>query len=134
MQFSNEEKSSKKKDVEDPMSNAIKMVLLNSGLNVLFKLPLSFMPVHNSIGTFYFKSGWYYSGSHLGFFKYNWILVKTGYFYLIPDLADLFYTVLISFQLFIYTRFDRKIKLAFSGLFERSVSFEDREKFCKNLK
>ena len=115
-------KSSSKKEAEDPMNNAIKMVVLNSGLNILFKLPLAYIPIHNSIGTFYFKSQAYYGG-RLDFYKYNWTLVKTGFFYSIPDLADFLYTLLISVQLFIYIRFDKKIKTASNKFLSASNDF-----------
>jgi len=48
-----ESKKKKKKDVV--MEKAIKMVILNTSLAKLFKIPLSFMSIVNVMTEFYFK-------------------------------------------------------------------------------
>jgi len=48
-------------------------------------------------------------------------LYNSGLSDVISDVADLLYTILISIQLFIYIRFDKKIKTAFDRIWSKYV-------------
>jgi len=94
------------------MNKAIKMVVLNTSLGIVFKIPLSLMSIVNVIAKLYFKNA-HPSRSNP---KLDWFfhyLYDSGLSNVIPDIADLLYTILISIQLFIYIHFDKKMKTAF---------------------
>ena len=44
---------------------------------------------------------------------------RSGFFYVIPDISELMFTVLISYQLFIYIQFDKKMKLGLDKLIKK---------------
>jgi len=105
-------KKKKEKEKDDAMNKAIKMVVLNTSLAILFKIPLSFMPIVHVIAEFYFKKSQFSElVPSLELFLGN--LYNSGLSDVIPDVADLLYTISISIQLFIYIHFDKKIRTAF---------------------
>ena len=46
----------KQTEMRSSMNNAIRMVIVNSMLNILFKLPQVLVPIENAVETFYFHS------------------------------------------------------------------------------
>lgn len=106
---------SKKEENEKIVSKAVKMVVINTAVGVLFKAPLCFIPIVNVYAEFYYKSpvtryiapkfGEFYSG-----------LFDTGFYETVIALADLFYMISITIQLFIFIRFDKKFKQGFDKL------------------
>lgn len=101
--------SQKEIEMRESMNNAIRMVILNSALNFFSKLPLAFIPMANTIATFYYKTNYYQEGNW-GLHMLLWKMRANGFYYLLPDFADFLYTILISTQLFVFAKFDRKIK------------------------
>lgn len=45
----------KKSDLEDAVNKNIRMVVLNTAIGLLFKLPLVFLPLVNTIAQFFIK-------------------------------------------------------------------------------
>jgi len=111
----NETQNKKNKEKNDPINKALKMVILNTTLGIVFKIPLSIMSIMNPIAKFYFKNSKFsQSNPQLDwFFGY---LYNSGLSNVIPDVADLLYTILISIQFFIYIHFDKQIKTAFDRI------------------
>lgn len=117
MSSSLDEKQSKKaKENEDVINKAIKMVILNTALSILFKIPFVFIPIVNVIAGFYYKDR-QFAYDHAKFGRFYGALNSSGMYVLIPILYDFFYTVFISFQLFIFVSFDKKIASGFDRIF-----------------
>ena len=110
-----DEKKIKKKENEDSVNQAIKMVVLNTTLSTLLKLLLSFIPFVNVIAEFYFKSS--FKDNHPRFGSFYGRINILGIYEMIPVLADFLFTVFISVQLFVFIKFDRKIKLGLDRCF-----------------
>ena len=110
-----DEKQAKKKESEDSVNQAIKMVVLNTTLSTLLKLLLSFIPLVNVIAEFYFKSS--FKDNHPRFGSFYGTINNLGIYEMLPVLADFLFTVFISVQLFVFIKFDRKIKLGFDRFF-----------------
>ena len=106
-----------KKENQDVISKVIKMVVLNTAISVLFRLPIAYIPILNVFAEFYYKNyrnqvfqpkfGEFYS-----FFVYS------GFYDMIVCCSDLLYTISIFMQLFIYTHFDRKFKISLQQIKE----------------
>jgi len=108
-------KNKKNKEKDDAINKALKMVILNTTLGIIFKIPLSIMSIVNLIAKLYFqKSQFSQSNPELDSFFSNFY--ACGLSNVIPDVADLLYTILISIQFFIYIHFDIKIKTAFDRI------------------
>lgn len=107
---SNKKTAQKELELQEAMNNAIRMVVLNSTLNIIFKLPLAFGPFVNALAAFYYQSD-SYKQNILGYHIFMRKLKLNGLFYLIPDFGDWLLTFLLAIQLFIYARFDKKIRM-----------------------
>lgn len=116
--------SQKELELRESMNNAIRMVVVNSTINFVFKLPLAIVPLHNAIATFYYKDQSLLKDENLGFHIYLSKLKLSGVFYFIPELADFLLTCLVSSQLFLFAKFDKKIRI---GL-ERLLSWPGKKK------
>ena len=123
-----ERKKSKDCDLNDAMNNAIKMVVCNSAFNILFKLPLLFTPILNTIASIYFRSNGYKTGRSVSMDTFLNILSRSGTLELLPYVADWLYTILISTQLFVYVRFDRKIKKGLDRILKREEIIKNDSK------
>jgi len=110
----NETKNEKKKD--DPMNQAIKMVVLNTSLGIVLKLPSSFIPIYNVISVFYYKF-FGYTQAIPGLETFIYHMSNSDLLDVILDFTDLLHIILISIQLFIYIHFDKKIKHGFDRIF-----------------
>lgn len=111
-------KIKKKHELKDSMNNAIRMVLTNSLLNVVFKFPLCIVPALNCGYTI----AQHIHEKHPNALKYLHFLGTLNRTYtiaFISDMADFLFLILISIQLFVYIRFDLKMKAGFKRLFEK---------------
>lgn len=118
--------SKKEIEMRELMNNAIRMVVVNSTLNFLFKLPHTLVPLQNTIETFYYQSGQFYKNRcgnkcNFGFYRFSVNLRDSNVYYLVSDLGEWLQTILISIQLFIFSKFDKKIKMGFHRMFDFSL-------------
>jgi len=110
--------SQQNKDSEEAISKAIKMVVINTAINLFFKIPISFLPTLNVYAEFYSKkeSSFYEKPAFKEF--YIW-LIDSGSFTMIEDLSELLYCISISIQLYIYRRFDTKFRNGLDALHKK---------------
>lgn len=106
-------KSKKLAEVNQAINNAVRMVIFNSAVNFLFKLPLVFIPLQNVIAAFYFKSHTYENHLDLRFDNYIKDLTASDMITLVAEWSEFLFNFLISIQIFIYLKFDLKLKEAF---------------------
>lgn len=110
----------KKLEMSESMNNAIRMVVVNSALNILFKLPQTLVPFENALETFYFQNKFFDCGKtsscNFGFMSFSHNLRDSRVYYLISDLCEWFLIILISIQLIVYSKFDRNIKVGLDRL------------------
>ena len=104
-----------RKENQDAENKAIQMVVINTAIGILFKMPVSFIPIINVYAEFYYKN---YNNQFKQpeFGQFYSSLFQNGFYSQISDLADLFFVISISIQLFIYKRFDKKIQIALDRL------------------
>ena len=111
----------KKLEMSHSINNAIRMVIVNSTFNILFKMPQILVPLENAIETFYFHGKIYdcvYNPitCHLGISTFSEHLRDSFVYYMLPDLSEWLYNILISIQLFLYAHFDKNIKIGLNQL------------------
>ena len=111
---------SKKAESEEVVNKAIKMVVINSAIGILFKLPVCFIPLLNLIAKIFYRINngiveQYHSSLHI-FYS---IVFEFGFNSLLQDTSYFFYTFSLSIQLFIYNRFDKKFRTGFDRLKEK---------------
>ena len=106
----------KKKENKDAIDKLIHMVVINTALGVLFKLPSSFIPLDNLYATFYYRS---YKNLFIApvFGEFYSYLMDTGFYSLINDICEFLYIVSIAILFFIYKRFDKKFQEGYQILF-----------------
>ena len=93
----------KKAEYEEVVNKAIKMVVLNSAIGILCKLPVCFIPLLNVYAEFYFKNEVNNNINNSFYFgEFYSILIDTEFYALIQEISHLFYSVSLSIQLFIY--------------------------------
>lgn len=118
-------KSNKKKhaDIKETLNSSILMVMVNSALNFFLKLPLVYIPLQNMIATFFYKTKAFHNGkledysqNNLSFHKY---MIEMNQMSLITLIVDWLFNFLISIQLFVYLKFNRKLKEAFDTTFHK---------------
>ena len=93
------------------MKKSIRMVLLNTSIGLLFKLPLVFLPLVNTIANFYYKDK-SIRYRNLQFDSFYSHLFDVDFYPLIQDSTELLYLISVSIQYFIYRKFDKKFKEA----------------------
>ena len=99
----------KKKENKDAIDKLVQMVVINTALGVLFKLPSSFISIVNVYAAFYYRSfDNLFISPAFGEFYSN--LLDTGFFTFINDFCDFLYIVSIAIVFFIYKRFDKKFQ------------------------
>lgn len=108
-----------KKENDETMNKAIRMVVINTAIALLFKIPISLMPIVNVYAEIYYKS---FEMRYIrpAFARFYTSIFFTGFNDLITDFADFLYILSISIQTLIYRHFDKKIKLAFNRLIHRT--------------
>jgi hypothetical protein len=106
---------STKKENDDAINKAIRMVVINTAIGLLFKMPVSFIPVINVYAEFYYKD---FNDRYTrpAFGRFYLYLFDNGFYSQIIDLADFLFIISISIQPLIYKRFDKKIQTAFDRL------------------
>jgi len=110
--------SQKNTDSKEAISKANKLVAINTSINLLFKIPISFLPILNVYALFYSKNeNSFFENPE--FKKFYFWLIDSGCFEMIEDLSDLLYCFSISIQIFIYRHFDAKFKTGFDVLFTK---------------
>ena len=110
---------SKTKENDNVVNKLIKMVVINTILAVLSKLPCSFLSVVNLYATFYFRNydNQFNSPIFGEFYSY---LLDSGFYSLIVDIYEFLFVVSISIQFFIYKRFDKKFLEGYNIVFSTS--------------
>ena len=112
----------KKSDMNEAMNKAIKMVAWNSALNIALKIFFLYSPFINTVTTFYYKSDAFNVRKNLGLQTFLNKLGRAGFSFILPTMIpELLFTILISIQLFVYIRFDKKIKTGFDRTFKRTL-------------
>ena len=106
----------KMKENDDLVNKLIKMVVINTAIGILFKLPSSFMSIVDLCATFYFQNR-----NNLftrpAFGEFYFILSNTGFSKLLVDINEFLFILSISIQFFIYKRFDKKFQEGYIMLF-----------------
>jgi hypothetical protein len=97
------------------MKKAIQMVVLNSAIGILFKLPVCFIPLLNVNAQFYFQNK-YFRLHHPQFAEFYSMLIDSQFYVLIQDMSNFFFTLSLSIQLFIYKHFDKKFRTGYEKL------------------
>ena len=97
----------KKKENENAVNKLIKMVVINTVLAVLSKLPNSFMSIVNLYAAFYYRY-FYNQFTAPVFGEFYSYLLDSGFYSLLIDIYEFLFVVSISIQFFIYMRFDKK--------------------------
>lgn len=112
----------KTKENESVVEEVIKMVVLNTSVGVLLKMPACVLPIVSLYAEFYYKNlGFHYKHPAFGHFYSS--LFDSEFFDAIQELSRLSFSVSHFAQFFIYRRFDKKFRLGF----ERLVSSTKKE-------
>ena len=100
------------KENDNALNNVIRLVILNTFISILLKLPIAFIPIVNVHAEFYYKN---FDNQILNpkFGEFYLFLLDTGFYDTIVECSDLFYSFSLFIQLFIYIKFDKKFKTAF---------------------
>ena len=119
----------KKAENEEAVNKAIKMVVLNSLIGVLFKFPVCFIPLINVCAEFYYKQAFIgdnaityvtqysaYLVFHPRFNQFYSMLIDTGFYELIQDISHFLYAFSLSIQMFIYNHYDKKFRKGFDRI------------------
>ena len=107
------------KENDEAMDKVVKMVVINTGVGLLFKMPVSFIPILNVCAAFYYKH-LETRFTHPSFGRFYSSLFSNGFYGLISDFADFLFIISISIQPLIYKHFDKKFQTAFDRLFEKN--------------
>lgn len=105
----------KRKENEEIIKKAIRMVVLNTAIAIVLKVPSSFLPVLNLSADFYFRSFDERYKNSPGFGQFYSRFIYGGFYPAIEDLSTLLYCVSLSIQVFIYLIFDKKFKGGFDN-------------------
>ena len=98
---SNEKQIEKKKsDLANAVNKNVKMVLLNTSIGLLFKLPIVCLPLINTIAQFFYKD--IESRSKNPSFDRLYSLLQ--------NVTELLFLISLTIQYFIYRKFDSKFK------------------------
>jgi hypothetical protein len=89
-------------DNDEVVNREIKMVVLNSLICVVFKLPVCFMPLLNVYAQFYFMSAAKMSIFKPDFGDFYSMLIESEFYALIQCVSHLLYMVSLSIHLFVY--------------------------------
>lgn len=109
-----ENKESKRKENEEVIKKVIKMVVLNTTIAIVLKMPSSFVPIVNLYAEFFFRNfNERYKNPAFGEF---YVRFTDGEFYSsIQDFSTFLYCLSLSIQLFIYLVFDKKFKSGYDN-------------------
>lgn len=104
-----------RKENQEAENKAIQMVVINIAIGLLFKMPISFIPIINVYAEFYYKNA-YKQYFKPAFGQFYTSIFRNGFYSQISDLSDFLFIISISIQFIIYKRFDKKIQTAFDNL------------------
>ena len=108
-----------KKENEDAINKVIKMVILNTAISLLFRLPIAFIPVVNVFAEFYYKN-YLNQFNHPKFGEFYSFLLNSGFYDSIVYCSDLFFNFSLFIQLFIYVYFDKLFKNGFDRILSKN--------------
>lgn len=120
MEASKKDASNSQQDPEEVVKNAIKLVILNNGIGILFKLPLCFRPIVFAIAQFVFKYIDYELKFPL-FYRFFVTISPTSVLDMIHEFSECLFTLFISLQFFIYLSLDKKFKLGYNKYMRRQA-------------
>ena len=86
------------------------MVIVNTAISVLFKLPVAFIPVVNVYAEFYYKD-YLNQFDHPKFGAFYSFLLDSGFYDFFLGFSDLLFNLSLFLQLFIYWHFDKLFKI-----------------------
>ena len=121
-EMNQKQSQSKTSEYEEVVNKAIKMVVLNSVIGILFKLPVCFIPLLNVSAEFYFKN-LFYKYFHPSFGDFYSFLFYSGFYALIQDVSHFLFTLSLSIQMFIYNRFDKKFRAGYERLRDQALLY-----------
>jgi len=107
-----------KKENKKASNKAVRMVVINTFIGLMFKLPVCILPLFNLLAQFMASDHPLFSNFYF-LCIYNMLLVS-GLFEVTLDLSDFLYTFSISIVLLIYNRFDKKFKTGYDRLIKRT--------------
>ena len=110
----------KKAENEEAVNKAIKMVVLNTAIGILFKLPVSLIPLLNVIADFCRQKINDYKFTY--FFNIYIFLIDSEFYNFIEDMSNFLFTLSMSIQLFIYHRFDKKFRTGYERLMDKILT------------
>ena len=110
---------STKKENEEAINKVIKMIVINTAIGLLFKMPSSFIPVLNVYAEFYYKD-FNMKYKHPAFGRFYSSIFYSGYYGEISDIAEFLFILSIFIQPFIYKQFDKKFQTAFQRLLNKN--------------
>jgi hypothetical protein len=119
-----------KKENDVAMNKAKRMVLINTAIGLLFKMPISFIPILNVYAAFYYRDN-IMRYIHPVFGRFYSSLFFNGFYGQFSDFADFLFILSISIQPFIYKHFDKKIQIAFLRLFHKNNQPSIKSKYVK---
>lgn len=128
----------RKEENRKSMNRAVRMVVINSLISILLKLPLMILPIITIAAQFYYSQQRtflienFYKKSNYGFaaylnrsFAYFFYLFKTAAF---PDFIDsvgnFFYSFSLSISFFVYFNFDKNINHGFNRIFKKKADLK----------
>ena len=116
MSMNQKQNETKKAENEEAVNKAIKMVVLNTAIGILFKLPISFIPLINLVAEFFQKN----SINRNGYFFNLYVFLKNSEFNNVIEYVSYFlFTLSLSIQFFIYNRFDKKFRTGYERLSDK---------------
>ena len=108
-----------KKENEEAINKVIKMVIVNTAISVLFKLPVAFIPVVNVYAEFYYKD-YLNQFDHPKFGAFYSFLLDSGFYDFFLGCSDLLFNLSLFLQLFIYRHFDKLFKIGLCRLISKN--------------
>ena len=112
-----DQQEKKKKENETAVNKAISMVILNTALNILFKVPSLIYSIFNFYESIY-RIDYTYLLLHGGFGRFYIAFCHDANFcHMFLRLSDLLFFISISIQLFFFVHFDKKFKITFYRIY-----------------
>lgn len=109
----------KKKEFDEAVEKATRMVVLNTAIGIVLKMPSTILPLINLHAEFNFKSlmDRYEKPAFREFYS---LLFETEFYGAIQDFSNLLFLISIMLQFFIYKKFDKQFQIAFEQVFHKN--------------
>ena len=104
----------KKKENDEVVKRSVKMVVLNTAIGIVLKMPSSFLPVVNLCADSYFRH-FNQRYKHPAFGEFYSTLIDGEFYGTIEDFSKFLYCFSLSIQFFIYLIFDKKFKTGYDN-------------------